>query len=51
MKKTKEQVPRKRPRQTSEKDFNEMKTSDLLDKEFEIRVINMLTEVQRTMHE
>lgn len=38
-------------KQTSEKDFNEMKTSDLLDKEFEIMVTNLLIQVQRTMHE
>ena len=38
-------------KQTSKKDFNEIKTSDLLDKEFKIRVTNLLTQVQRTMHE
>lgn len=38
-------------KQTSEKDFNEMKTSDLLDKEFEIRVTNLLTQVQGTVHD
>jgi len=35
----------------SETDFNEVQISDLLNREFKITVIKMLTKVSRTMHE
>ena len=39
----------KKQDETSEKDLNEIKISDLPDEEFKIMVVNMLTEFGRSM--
>jgi len=51
MKKQKNMFQTKEQDKTSETDLNETKIHDLLDKEFKITVIKMLTKVSRTMHE